>query len=80
MQASGMLTISAPVTYFGMMWSSDLSLLTSVVAVCSDDTGRSLWSHHLSLIAMVGGVSPAAKRRCGRQAWSYWRRRKAFSL
>ena len=69
MQASGMLTISAPVTYFGMMWSSDLSLLTSVVAVCSDDTGRSLWSHHSLLIAMVDGVSPATMSREKAKMW-----------
>ena len=57
MQASGMLTLSDPVTSFGMLWSSCLSFMTSVAAVCFDGTGRSSRSHHSLLIAMVGGGS-----------------------
>ena len=52
-----MLALYTPVTSLGMLWSSSLSLLTSVAAVFCDGTGRSLRYHHSSLIAMVGGVS-----------------------
>ena len=58
MQASGMLSLSAPAAASGMLWSSGLSLVTSVPAVCCDGTGKSSRSHHSSLLAMVGGVSP----------------------
>ena len=54
-----MLSLSASVAALGMLWSSGLSFLTSVAAVCSDRTGLSSRSYHSSPIAMVGGVSPA---------------------
>ena len=63
MQESGMLTLSAPAASSGMLWYSGLSLLTSVAAICCDGTGRSSRSQHSSLIAMVGGVSPATMSR-----------------
>ena len=63
MQAIGMLAISAPVASSGMLWSSGLRLLTLVAAVCCDGRGRSLRSHHSSLIAIVGGVSPVTMLR-----------------
>ena len=58
MQASGMLALSAPVASSEMLWYSGLRFMTLVAAVCCDGTGWSLRSHHSSLIAMVGGVSP----------------------
>ena len=61
--------LSAPVTSSGMLWSSGLSLLTSVAAIYWDRTGRSSWSHHSSLIAMVGGVSPATMSRKKAMMW-----------
>ena len=59
MQASGVLARSAPVAVSGVLWSSGLSFMTSVAAVCCDSTGRSSRSHHSFLIVMVVGVSPA---------------------
>ena len=57
MLASVLLSLSVPVTASGVLWSSGLSLLTLVAAVCCYGTSRFLRSHHLSLIAMVVGVS-----------------------
>ena len=69
MQASGMLALSSPVTSLGMLWSSDLRLLTSVASVCCDGTGRSSRSHHSLLITMMGGVSPAIMSRENATIW-----------
>ena len=69
MQASGMLTISDPFDSSGMLWSSGLSFMTSVAAVCSDGTGRSSRSHHSLLIGMVGGVSPTTMSREKATVW-----------
>ena len=69
MQASGVLALSAPVIASGMLWYSGLSFLTLAAAVCCDGTGRSSRSHHSSLIAMVGAVSPTTMLREKATMW-----------
>ena len=59
MQVSGTQAQSAPFSASGMLWYSGMILVTLVTAVCCDGTGRSLRSHHSSVIVMVGDVSPA---------------------
>ena len=70
MQASGMLARSAPVTSSGMLWSSGLSLWTSVTAVFCEGTVRSSWFHNSLLIEMMGGVSPTTMSREKETMWS----------
>ena len=63
MQVSGMQACSATAAVLGVLWSSGMSLVTSEAAVCCDGMGQSSMSHQLSIIAMVGGVSPATMSR-----------------
>ena len=84
MQASGMRACSATAAALGMLCLSGRSLATSEAAVCSDGMGRSLRSHQLGLIEMVGGVSPATMSQEKATMWpsiaAVSRRRRGFFI
>ena len=63
MQACGMGVVLDPVAASGMLVSSSRSLVISEFSFCSVGTGRSLWFHHSSSMAIVGGVSPGKMSR-----------------
>ena len=60
---------SATAAASGMLCSYGFSLVTSEAAVCCDGMGRSSRSHQSSLIAIVGGVSPATMSREKAKMW-----------
>ena len=63
MQARVRQVVLAPVAASVMLASSGRSLVTSEFSFCYVGTGRSLWFHHSSSMAMVGGVFPATMSR-----------------